>query len=216
MVTCPIGLSRAHAQVAAAVLAAMLFAGHGCSTTWAEIHGPRFGMGLEIDDDARVSPRLEAGYRWLQYKDAMGWGAGGVVSYSPVTQWTEVVAEANIWMFPFLGFLQTPVTFRLGGAFHAEDGAALVLGIGLGGLLYKPPAAAYPPLEGAWNGYPPNAWQDGDTVYPDMVPEIVYAAGWRPVYSDGPCTDGADCAMVVHSLTYDTTLAWFLLFGGRP
>jgi hypothetical protein len=208
--------SRRVTRRLAALLVVALLAGHGCTTTWAEIHGPRFGLGLEIGDDARVSPRLEAGYRWLQYKDAMGWGAGGIVSYSAVTQWTEVVAEANFWMFPLLGFPQTPFSFRFGGAFHPEDGAALVLGIGLGGLLYKPPAAAYPPLEGPWNGYPPGTWQDGDTVFPDMVPEIVYAAGLRALYSDGPCTEGADCAMLVHSLTFDTTLAWFLLFGGRP
>jgi hypothetical protein len=204
------GRSRRSARRALGLAAALLA---GCTTTWAEIHGPRVGLGLGLDDELRTSPRLALGYHYLVYKDAMGLGAGGSVTYSPVTQWTEVAAEADVWMFPLLGFPLTPFTFRLGGAFHPEDGAALMFGLGLGGVLYRPPDACYPPLEGAWNGCPPGVYRAEDTVYPDMVSRVGYQATLLTLFTG---RDDPDDLLTVHALMFDTTVAWFLLLGDRP
>jgi hypothetical protein len=202
--------SRTARRLAAAALCLAL----GCTTTWAEIHGPRAGLGLDLDENLDASPRVELGYHWLKFKDALGFGAGGTVTYSPVSQWTQLSAEANFWIFPLLGFPLTPFAFRVGAGFHPDEGAALVLGFGLGGVLYKPPVSCNLPLEGDWHGCPPGDWWQEDVVYPDMIGQIGYLFSALPVASGSDCLGGGDCTLMLHSITFHTTLAWFLFTGG--
>jgi hypothetical protein len=171
---------------------------------------------MDITSNVETSPRVEAGYHWLLYKDAIGIGSGGVVAWSPVTGWIQVVAEVNAWMFPLFGFPLTPFSFRLGAAFHPEDGPALAVGFGIGGVLYRPPTSCNPPLEGPWEGCPSDAWLWHDTVYPDMVSQLSYFGTLLPFAPVPGCDPDSDCLLSLHSITLHTTLAWFLFGGDGP
>lgn len=189
----------------------------GCSTVTARIHGPRFGGGIDLDHNLDVSPRLEAGYEFLQYQDAAGYGGAAGGSYSPVTGWGQVWIEGMIWMFPLLPLIQSGLTFRVGGAFHPDHEPSLVFGVGITGVAYKPPTACFPPLEGPWEGCPPGEWLWTDTVFPDWLPQPVYLATIFPWVNTQGCADPEmGCPLVNHSLRFDAVIAWHTLFGGVP
>lgn len=203
-------------RVVPAALVAAALASAGCRTTWSEIHGPNAALGFEGDHDGRFSPRIEAGYHWLYNKDMLGVGAGGVVAYSPVTEWVQVLAELNAWAFPLFGFPYTPFTFRLGAGFHPDEVPMLAFSVGLGGVLYQPPDSdCHPPLEGPWEGCPAGGYRLEDTVYPDMVSRVQYLFTMLADVTDGGCALD-ECLTLTHTVEIDTIFAWWLLLGAMP
>ncbi|MBN1771296.1 MAG: hypothetical protein JXB32_08555 [Deltaproteobacteria bacterium] len=187
----------------------------GCTTVTTTIHGPRFGAGIDLDHNLDVSPRLEAGYSYLSYRDAAGWLAGGGGSYSPLTGWGQLWAEVGGWMFPLLPLYQMPLTFRLGAAFHPDFEPTLAVSFGVGGEFYKAPTSCNPPLEGPWEGCPPDVWLWTDTVYPDWVPQAHYLATMLPLVDRRGCTDG-DCPLIIHTLMFDPILALHFFTEDEP
>ena len=202
---------------AAAVALLLALPQVACTTTYARIHGPRFGGGIDLDHDLAVSPRLEVGYQYMQWKDLMGAGGAAVVSYSPVTGWLGFGVEGGAWLVPFCPFCyQTPLTVRLGGAFHPDEGVAFAVSVGVGGVLYRPPRTCALPLEGQSPGCYPGEYMRSDVVFPNWLPQVAYLATMLPTVSTRSCPDGEECFQTIHSLRFDGTIAWHLLTGGRP
>lgn len=196
----------------AAALALLLA---GCTTVTTTIHGPRFGAGIDLDHNLDVSPRLEAGYAYLTYRDALGWFAGGGGSYSPLTGWGQVWAEAGGWVFGLLPLYQMPVILRVGAAFHPDFAPTLALSLGLGGEFYKAPTSCNPPLEGYWEGCPPDVWLWTDEVFPDWVPQARYLATILPLLDQEECDERA-CPLVTHTLLFDPILALHFFTEDEP
>jgi len=188
---------------ALAALAALALS--ACSTTWAEVHGPVFGVGIELSHDLHVSPILRVGYSYDHWRDAIGWGGEGALAYAPLAGRIELDAEARVFVSPLLGFHLSPAA--LGGviAWSPELGWAAGPRAGLSVLSFRPPDACYPPLEGEWEGCPAGARLPDDVVYPIWLP--------RPGYRFTVLfpLDGGREPVMLHALGFDAVLpTWHL------
>jgi len=125
----------------------------GCSTTAATIHGPQLSVGLELDHDIRLSPRIELGYDYFYWKDMIGAGAAAGLAYASVNNRLSIFGEGLFNAFPLPPFPLTPLA--VGGELSLKAGEfAPAIRVGLSTVAYMPPKACYPPLEGDWEGCP--------------------------------------------------------------
>lgn len=189
------------------LLAAAL--GSGCAT-WAEIHGPTFGVALELDHDLNLSPRLQIAYEYERWTGLVaGYGGGAGLAVSLLDGRAELYAEAR-----GQGLLLP--TFAVGGAIAYDPPQGWSAGLRAGmsfwtGILFMPPEYC---TMGWWeqtreDPCPPTEYTAEDTVYPLWLPRINYRATilWPLAGGD---------ADFHHGLGFDATLAWFLLGGTAP
>jgi hypothetical protein len=183
----------------------------GCSTTGAQIDGPVFGLGLELDTDLEISPRLQVGYHTAYWFDMLGYGAGAGIGYALLDNRAELFAEAQAYVVPILGFPLTP--WSVGGvvAFSPEHGWELGVRGGLEVWMFKPPEACWPPLEGDWAGCPPGVYTSDDVVYPEWLPRIDFRAAFHMGVGEN-----AGERRGVFYLGFDPVLALWNLQGTTP
>jgi hypothetical protein len=211
----PSRLSRpsrpSHLSALLRVLTLLLAVGgtRGCSTTGAQIAGPVFGAGLEIDTDGRLSPRVQVGYMSAFWYDMLGYGGGVGVGWAPLPNRVELFGEVQAFAVPLFGFPLTP--WSLGGlvAYSPVHGWEGGFRWGLEVWMFKPPDACWPPLGGPWDGCPPGVRTSDDVVYPEWLPRIAF----RGALLLGLETEDH---RGVFSLGFDPVLALWHLQGARP
>lgn len=182
-----------------------------CSTTWAEIDGPRVGVGISIDHDLRVSPRFEVGWDYDQWNNALGGGVSGTMAWSPAVGRVEAVAEARFLAFPLVSIAPlTPTALGTVLAWSRDEGLTLAFRAGLGTLMYMPPEACFPPLEGDWQGCPPGARLPEDVVHRPWLPRLDYR------FSIAWSLEERDRVIKTHLLSFAITGALATLAGSAP
>jgi hypothetical protein len=180
-------------------------------TTWAEIHGPTFGVALEVDHDWNFSPRLQVGYEYDRWSGILvAYGGGGGIAVSLLEPRFEIYGEVR-----GQGLAAIP-SMALGTvlAYTPDDGWAGGLRAGFGfwpGILFWPPEYC---SMGWWeqtreDPCPVTEYAADDVVYPTWLPRIEYrfSAYW-------PFDGGA--SHLVHQLGFSATVAWWQLAGMPP
>ena len=158
----------------------------GCST-WAEVHGPTFGLALEIGDDLAVSPRVQIGYDYETWTGMVaGYGGGGGIAVSLLESRVELYGEVRGTGFPL-------PWVAVGGslAYSADLGWAVAIraGASLWPIIFFQ-APSYCSM-GWWEATrdepcPPTAYDAEDVVHPLWMPHVGYrltaywsVADWR-------------------------------------
>lgn len=150
-----------------------------CSTTGAQIDGPVFGIGLEVDTEGELSPRVHAGYQTAFWYDMLGYGAGAGLGYAPLDNRVELYVDGQVYAAPLFGFPLTPWVFGFGLAYSPHRSWELLARAGLEVWMFEPPEACWPPLEGDWEGCPPGVFTNEDVVYPEWLPRIDFRAAFH-------------------------------------
>jgi hypothetical protein len=180
-------------------------------TTWAEIHGPTFGVAVEVDHDWNFSPRLQLGYEYDRWSGIVAaFGGGGGVAVSLLEPRFEVYGELRgqgLAAIPMLGV--GPVL-----AYSPDLGWSIGVRAGAGvwpGLLFWPPEYC----SMGWyeqtrdEPCPVTDYAADDVVYPAWLPRIEYrfSAYWSL---------SSDKERFVHQLNVGATVAWWQLAGTPP
>jgi hypothetical protein len=152
----------------------LLAAWCACSTTAAQIDGPSAGLGLEIDTEGNISPRVRLGYHTAFWFDLLGYSAGLGVAYAPLASRVETYLEAGAYAVPLFGLPLTPISLGFGAAHSPDRGWEVLLQGGLEVFMFMPPEACWPPLEGDWGGCPAGAFTSEDIVYPEWLPRVEF------------------------------------------
>lgn len=182
----------------------------GACTTYAEINGPRIGVGIEIDHDLRVSPRFEVGWDYDRWSAALGWGGGVTLAWAPVVGRVEAVAEARVLAFPILGPAPiSPLGFGFIGSWSRSDGWAIGARVGIGTLMYMPPEAC---VEGFFDGNtvpcPPGSNTLDTVIQRPWLPRLDYRVSILWSVDGHLAADGkSDKLTIVHGLTFGMNAA---------
>jgi hypothetical protein len=128
-----------------------------CSTTGAQIDGPTFGLGLEIDLEGNFSPHLQVGYQSSFWYDFLGYGWGTNIGWAPLVDRVDLFLEGQVYAAPLFGYPLTPFSFGLGGAWSPQYELELGGRVGLETWMFMPPEACWGPIEGDWEGCPAGA-----------------------------------------------------------
>ncbi|MFO0744228.1 MAG: hypothetical protein U1F43_00950 [Myxococcota bacterium] len=186
-------------------LAATLLAS-ACSTEFAEIAGPRIGLGLEIDHDLHVSARLELGLDYDKWNNALGYGGSVAVAWAPEAGRVEALVEGRAFVLVLFGV--APLTpFGLGAvvAWSRAEGATLGVRAGLGTLMYMPPSACVRPLEGDTKPCPPELPTLDDVIERPWLPRIDYRASFLWSLEGRRDKAGETRLSIVHLLAFELT-----------
>jgi len=187
-------------------MTALLVSVLGC-TTAAQIHGPRLGFGVELDNDLRFSPRVEVGYDFMYWKSWYGGGVSGGLSYAPVTERASLYVE-GLGSIPFI-----PLNaLAIGGELTLKrDTFGFGLRGGISTLAFYPPDAC----TGDEGPCPPGEWTTDDVVHPNWLPRFDFRVVGYFGLEREEC-GSHDCAYAAYLLQFSSVLATYYLADAEP
>lgn len=197
------------------VFAALMMA-PACSTVSAEIHGPRVGIGFELDHDLRVSPRFELGYDYDRYNNAFGYGGSVGMAWAPLVGRLEAILEGRLLAFPLFGMPISPLALGSVAAWSRADGWTVGVRSGIGTLMYMPGDACVPPIDGEFDGCPEGVPTLESVVQRPWLPRIDFRVSVLFSVEGRKGPTGAARTTIIHYLGFAMTDALWNLMGAAP